>query len=67
MTCDRIHQRCCDPERGDYCSEVDLRLAAAAQMIAEGCWTHAGGLFTTAARIVEVHRQESELLERGTT
>lgn len=60
---DRFLHRCRDPLAGDFCAEVELRLEAAAEMIAEGCQTHGEELFSIAARIVLVHEQENELRE----
>ena len=61
MSADRILHRCAGPAVGIYCEEVTARQAAAAQAIADDCWTHAEQLVAAASRIAEVHRQDHEL------
>ncbi len=55
--------RCQDPGSGLYCPEVDRRIEAAAQMIADDCLDAAAEMFATVQRIVRVHAEENQMRE----
>ena len=61
-----IHERCRVLVSANFCPEVDLRLAAAAGMVAAEDWGNAGEMFSIVERIVKVHTEDNEL-RRGRT